>query len=251
MCSGDPAVVPSGLRGYRYWNWNGTDRLGSVAAPGQWDGATAEATCKRYQPSSWWFNGESFAEHASPVQGCTCGIYGWYRPTEARLHVGDVFGVIEASGRVLLGDFGFRAEKARIVAVVTDNPSKIHALKWLGIDTYPDQDALLEAYPPEDVRELIGHDIPDTPPTDLGSRAQAFIQCGISARQVADRFQQLVTEIQNAARQTSTDLNAMAKQITDLLQPASFPDEPKARALELRKRRHTGPAKPRLDGRRA
>ena len=61
-------------------------------------------------------------EHRSPAPWCECGIYGWYQPNDtAMLDPGPfgVFGVIQASGLVLMGDSGFRAERAEIVAVVT------------------------------------------------------------------------------------------------------------------------------------
>jgi hypothetical protein len=62
------------------------------------------------------------SQHKTPVPECTCGIYGWYTPEAALYeHTGDVVGVIEVSGRVLLGTTGFRAERAKIVAI-TMNP---------------------------------------------------------------------------------------------------------------------------------
>jgi hypothetical protein len=62
------------------------------------------------------------SQHRTPVPECTCGIYGWYTPEAALYeHTGDVVGVIEVSGRVLLGSTGFRAERAKIIAI-TMNP---------------------------------------------------------------------------------------------------------------------------------
>ena len=57
--------------------------------------------------------------HTSPSMQCTCGIYAWYAPDDAGMLSARVFGVVEASGLVLMGDSGFRAERARIVAVAT------------------------------------------------------------------------------------------------------------------------------------
>jgi hypothetical protein len=62
------------------------------------------------------------SQHKTPVPECTCGIYGWYTPEAALYeHTGDVVGVVEVSGRVLLGTTGFRAERAKIIAI-TMNP---------------------------------------------------------------------------------------------------------------------------------
>lgn len=53
--------------------------------------------------------------HEAPSNGCGCGLYGLH-PWAAEPH-GDVYGVIEAWGRVELHATGFRAEYARPVAL--------------------------------------------------------------------------------------------------------------------------------------
>lgn len=52
---------------------------------------------------------------------CTCGLYSWKRPDRINDRTtrvaGRVAGVVELWGRVLIGEHGYRAEYARIVAV--------------------------------------------------------------------------------------------------------------------------------------
>lgn len=57
------------------------------------------------------------------LQGCTCGFYAYYREdpysTSRRIS-----GVIEGYGRVVLGTAGFRAEKARILALLVPGTAR-------------------------------------------------------------------------------------------------------------------------------
>lgn len=61
------------------------------------------------------------SDHQIPSAACLCGLYGWYNPQYAlHEHTGDVVGVIEVSGRILMGTMGFRAERARIIALAVN-----------------------------------------------------------------------------------------------------------------------------------
>lgn len=72
----------------------------------------------------------SFPGHEVPREDCTCGIYSWYRPEEARAeHTGIINGVISVLGRTVLGDRGIRSEKARLEAV-TINDDVDHLLPF-------------------------------------------------------------------------------------------------------------------------
>lgn len=63
--------------------------------------------------------------HAAPVDGCHCGIYGWYTPWYAvSAHTGPITAVTKNTGRILMGTGGFRAERSEIVAIC---PSPIDA----------------------------------------------------------------------------------------------------------------------------
>jgi hypothetical protein len=69
-----------------------------------------------------------------------------------------VFGVIQASGVVLVGERGFRAQRAEIVAVVARRRHVIDACEAAGIKVYRRRKDLLRDYPPDDVSALIAVD---------------------------------------------------------------------------------------------
>ena len=96
------------------------------------------------------------AGHAAPAAGCQCGIYGWYDPTDTGMVRAGVFGVVEASGLVLMGERGFRAERARIVAVVSRNRRLTAACEQAGIAVYRRRRDLVRDFPPEDLSALLG-----------------------------------------------------------------------------------------------
>ena len=101
--------------------------------------------------------------HRSPAPSCECGIYAWYVPDDTMaMDAGffGAFGVIQASGLVLMGDRGFRAERAQIIAVVTWNKRVAAACAEAGIAVYRRRRDLLRDYPPEDLSALLGHDVP-------------------------------------------------------------------------------------------
>lgn len=61
---------------------------------------------------------ELFNTHDAPDDGCTCGIYAHYLPLESYARgFSNVFGVVRASGKILMGTKGFRAEKVEIAAL--------------------------------------------------------------------------------------------------------------------------------------
>lgn len=174
------AMVPATLRGYRCWLIGATGHGAYVCHCG----------CTDYKswPDTWdhlyacnfndhaWDTGVNVAKcktvgrnilveqqrglHPSPVNGCTCGIYATHTPTW--MYTNGVRGVIEASGRILLGTKGFRAEKAQIVALATGHLYYTERLalkaRWepTGVMFYDSVDEMLEAFPPGNVYELIG-----------------------------------------------------------------------------------------------
>jgi hypothetical protein len=168
------ALVPGSLRGYRTWRLlgrrthvpPGTLPLTSVTRHRVVWTPTLTARCR---PDDTAASGGSPApdDHHAPQTGCGCGVYGWYSPNDTGIVRARVFGVIEASGLVLLGERGFRAEKARIVAVVTRNRRVTEACAKAGIAVYRSRRQLLRDHPPEDLTGLIG------PPSPTGSGAPA------------------------------------------------------------------------------
>ena len=170
MCGAEDGrpLVPGSLRGYRTWRlWRrrtppGHDSLPltSVTRPVVW-GPTLTASCASESTAD---PGPPPAtpdgDHAAPAAGCRCGIYGWYHPADTGMLHARVFGVIEASGLVVMGERGFRAERARIVAVVSRNRRLRAACEQAGIAVYRRRRDLVRDCPPEDLSALLG-DPPD------------------------------------------------------------------------------------------
>lgn len=169
--SGKP-LVPGSLRGYR--TWRPASRLENVPdgmlpmtsvtrrdvlwTPTMTAACTPDVgpTTRRPAPDG---------SHAAPSTGCKCGIYAWYAPDDTALMRARVFGAVEASGLVLMGDRGFRAERARVTAIVTRRPRLAAACTRAGIKVYRRRRDLLREHPPDDVTALLG-ERPDPPPVE-------------------------------------------------------------------------------------
>ena len=158
-------LVPGSLRGYRTWwpagrrAWvlDGILPLTSVTRRHVIWAPTLSARCvppdtARSGPRS----ATPLDAHPAPRAGCNCGIYGWYAPDDAGMVDGSIFGAIEASGLILMGERGFRAERARITAVVTRNRRVTAACARAGIAVYRRRRDLLRDYPPDDLASLLG-----------------------------------------------------------------------------------------------
>ena len=130
-------------------------------------------------------------EHVPPDWGCGWGLYGWYHPSYTGLGTGwgNVTAVIAARGRIVLGDSGFRAAAARIVAVSL--PRRIRPRRrsrWermLG-ERYPDVSVyrsrrrMVRQHPPEDLTGL-GIAVRPNPAVRYAVSALALWACGIVA----------------------------------------------------------------------
>jgi hypothetical protein len=163
-CGGGDAgrpLVAGTLRGYRTWRpltrWahvpDGALPLAAVTQRHVVWGTTLSARCTL--PAGVPEPPIGF-DHPAPSAGCTCGIYAWYEPDDTGILTARVFGVVQASGVVLMGDRGFRAQHAEIVAVVTRNRRLAAACEEAGIRVYRRRSELLDDFPPEDVSGLIG-----------------------------------------------------------------------------------------------
>lgn len=94
-----------------------------------------------------------------PRLDCSCGFYASYTYDHLLLAQQSgatsegILGVVEASGKIVLGTRGFRAEKMRILALSGDN----HIGTFVGgsIPVYNVIDTMLEKYPPDDVSHLV------------------------------------------------------------------------------------------------
>jgi hypothetical protein len=75
-----------------------------------------------------------------------------------------VFGVVEASGLILMGERGFRAQTVKITVVVTRNRRVTTGCTRAGIPVYRRRRDLLRDYPPEDLSSLLADTRGPTPP---------------------------------------------------------------------------------------
>jgi hypothetical protein len=174
MCGGEDGrpLVAGSLRGYRTWRLQrrGSSARGdslpltSVTRRVVW-GPSLTASCT---PEAMAHPGQGPAiligDHAAPAAGCRCGIYGWYDPNDTGMLRAGVFGVVEASGLVVMGERGFRAERARIVAVVSRNRRLAAACEQAGIAVYRRRRDLVRDCPPEDLSALLGEPRDRQPP---------------------------------------------------------------------------------------
>lgn len=139
-------LVPAALRGYRLF----VAREGRLwptvhTGSGPWSVTRERAVCAARKG------------HAAPGPDCGCGLYGWYHPRDARASSGFVLAVIRATGGVVLGEHGFRAQDAEVEAVVVPH---------LGSDGRTAA-ALAQAYPQARVYRSRRRMLQDHPPDDL------------------------------------------------------------------------------------
>lgn len=102
---GEP-LVPGSLTGFRQFRVGDDGLLPAHVGDRPWTSPVMHAHCPRHR-------------HAPPAQGCSCGLHAWYFPADVRAHAlpGLVTAVVRGSGAIVLGEHGFRAERAEIVAV--------------------------------------------------------------------------------------------------------------------------------------
>lgn len=160
--------APGSIRGVRAWNVHPVhDELRGLTYPMPWGPGQNEARCYRLMP----FEVLLSRTPSFPIQGhrvpepeCTCGFYAYFGgvqtypgPTEFSPFV---FGVIEAFGRVLIGTQGFRAEKARILALTSFYPAEM-LRRYGNIPMFDNFGKMIAEFPP-DMAESVGVGRADT-----------------------------------------------------------------------------------------
>lgn len=166
----DPQLYPGTLRGYRAWGTVGTPRLGlqALAFGTVWTPGVNEAICQMYRGRNAMYDRFQPEEHQSPMLGCTCGFYATYdqsfpnsvlkRPTYLFVDPSPQ-GSIKASGRIILGTKGFRAEKVELEALVrfpTGGMPYGQLAEVYNVPLYETWKELLVDFPPVNVEALIG-----------------------------------------------------------------------------------------------
>lgn len=122
------------LTGIRAFSVSPDNRLCGVVHRLPWTPGENEAVCDT-QPNTFAYamqmitraiNGEADFDPSVPhrvaTKPCTCGYYAYFNGTNVPQHTpGTVLGLIQGYGLVTVGSKGFRAEKARILAVIDDS----------------------------------------------------------------------------------------------------------------------------------
>ena len=171
----DVALVAGSVIGVRAWRINGGGQLWplSVRTAPPWEPGENLATCykERARPELVLCeNPDCPICHRGPHQGfeadCVCGFYAVWQPMtvpvnhEAPWYVS---GVVEAYGRVVLGPGGFRAAKARVLAMCGTHPSwrrermpmpPLHP-QWEQVPKFPSLREALVEYPTTDPMEYL------------------------------------------------------------------------------------------------
>lgn len=120
---GDSTVVAGTLCGYRYWRLTcclGYWGLRSPIYSRMWNEGWTEAVCG-LSPS--YRHGPRV-----PNSGCACGLHACHTPQTLREYMEDppfafpvIQGCVEATGQIIVGPDGFRAQRMRIVALALDS----------------------------------------------------------------------------------------------------------------------------------
>ncbi|WP_091232530.1 hypothetical protein [Microbacterium sp. 3J1] len=106
------------------------------------------------------------ARSAHSIAECAHGFYGYYEGSNDYYESGRVMGVIEAYGETIIGSRGFRASKARIVALhipseISFGRRRLITRNYPGLAIFDSFDAMVAEFPPDDA----GHGLnPDNDP---------------------------------------------------------------------------------------
>lgn len=165
---GQSLLVPSELRGYRCWRLTAADdyadslQLYPIHADlsPAWPQRRSVAACDRSLSGA--------VDHlgAPPSRTCKCGFYATYLPRLYASHLPEIWqfygdkrrvfihGSILASGRIILGTKGFRAQYARVEALFGWRARKV--ADYYGVPWYLTHGKFLKAHPPQDVSAFLG-----------------------------------------------------------------------------------------------
>lgn len=127
------------VRGLRVWKWQDGTFTGAAGLVGQnshhWKPGENVAECQRavmgfyvHQRQIGTFTyDEPPHDKCSVVEpGCTCGFYAYWDVPVVDQSPFRIVGLVEGHGRVVIGEKGFRCQKATILAVATGQTGKAH-----------------------------------------------------------------------------------------------------------------------------
>lgn len=178
-----PAVRPAGdfdgvsfaagvVTGTRAFDVDKLGRLIGVAYAVVWTPGENQAKCMHRDEFGSLMYGSSRVElreaRRAPhsIADCAHGFYGYYEGSNDYYAEGRVMAVVEGYGDTVIGTRGFRASKARIVALhipggMNVGRRRLIARNYAGIPIFDSFDAMVAEFPPDDG----GHGLnPDTDP---------------------------------------------------------------------------------------
>ena len=133
--------IEAPILGVREWGVDEDGTLLSIGVGGEWRPREVQvAECKTsagWGPSSFRMNAhgqivyhrrEPEEAHESPHKGCGCGLYAFYNHETCKengdgIEGGGIRGVVSAWGRVIRCEYGIKAEKMRLEALICERES--------------------------------------------------------------------------------------------------------------------------------
>jgi hypothetical protein len=174
-------LVPGTLRGYRAWIVGG-GKLRSIIDREPWLVSGNTAMCRRgIMP-------RITSLHDAPDSRCTCGFYAKHRLEGVERDYDPsifTYGSIRASGKVILGTEGFRAQHADIEALYVPwtpsppSPDLLWHLQRINLPVFYNRDRFLAAFPPISVDHLL-------PPEPTIPSPPSFMAAMLSNEQIAE-----------------------------------------------------------------
>lgn len=120
-CTGETLAIGEPIRGWREWTITPHGLRGSQGR--FWHPGVNRAQCHGRRAVMLRVLDDLLASSGVETPAhtvepwCTCGLYSWKRPDRINAGATKAAGVVELWGRVLIGEYGYRAEYARVVAL--------------------------------------------------------------------------------------------------------------------------------------
>jgi hypothetical protein len=145
-------LVLASLRGFRSWRVQGS-LLFSVVRHKVWDVGVNTARC--------YFGDvlrlpEGVHSEEIPSKDCACGFYACYSFFNSNIPMTDIFGSIKASGLVVMGTEGFRAEKVEVEALWSTDRRHQEVADRYDVPFYHRSAAPFIKYPSVDLGAIFG-----------------------------------------------------------------------------------------------
>lgn len=165
--------------------------------------------------------------HAIGTLGCTCGFYAYFdRGHNPHHHEGNMLGIVEGFGVMTVGSRGFRCSKARIRALIVEDPNQGFDLakvmpNYPGVPVFSSVEAALAEFP-----LTVPEGTPEPSIADMTGAVTVTLTFDTRA------WEEAVAKIRRSLRYG----------ISPPARGDSEKETPQERALRLRRERNTGPA---------